>query len=64
MQNTHYYMTNAKHIHLISFQMESVDKSGTLNIDQAGPEKLINNVGMSVAKDGVVILQSTSEETQ
>lgn len=57
-------MTNAKHIHLISFQMESVDKSGTLNIDQAGPEKLINNVGMSVAKDGVVILQSPSEETQ
>lgn len=44
--------------------MESVDKSGTLNIDQAGPEKLINNVGMSVAKDGVVILQSPSEETQ
>jgi len=62
MQNTHYYMTNAKHIPLISFQMS--DKSGTLNIDEVGPEKLINNVGMSVAKDGVLILQSPSEETQ
>jgi len=39
MQNTHYYMTNAKHIPLISFQMS--DKSGTLNIDEVGPEKLI-----------------------
>lgn len=33
--------------------MESVDKSGTLNIDEVGPEKLINSVGMSVAKDGL-----------
>jgi len=41
MQNMHYYMTNAEHIHLISFQIESVDKSGTLNTDRVGPEKLI-----------------------